>query len=44
VQLGVALLLAVIGVLRFGVGAEFLIIGVIGYVLPSIYLRNRRHG
>src|SRR5260370_10135463 len=42
VQLGVALLLAVIGVLRFGVGAEFLILAVIGYVLPSLYLRNRR--
>jgi tight adherence protein B len=41
-QGGAALLLAVIGLLRFGIGAEFLILGVLGYVLPSIYLRNRR--
>jgi tight adherence protein B len=42
VQLATALLLAVIGALRFGIGAEFLILAVIGYVLPSLYLRNRR--
>jgi tight adherence protein B len=42
IQAGVAVLLAVIGLLRFGIGAEFLILGVIGYVLPSLYLRNRR--
>ena len=42
IQGGVALLLAVIGLLRFGVGAEFLVLAVIGYVLPSLYLRNRR--
>ena len=41
-QLGVALLFAVIGLLRFGIGAEFLVLAVIGYVLPSFYLRNRR--
>ena len=42
VQAGVALLLAVIGLLRFGIGGEFLILAVVGYVLPSLYLRNRR--
>jgi tight adherence protein B len=42
IQAGVAVLLAVIGLLRFGIGAEFLILGVIGYVVPSLYLRNRR--
>jgi tight adherence protein B len=37
-----ALVFAVIGLLRFGIGAEFLVLAVIGYVLPSLYLRNRR--
>ena len=42
IQGGFSLLFGVIGLLRFGVGPEFLILAVIGYVLPSIYLRNRR--
>ena len=42
VQLGAALLFAVIGLLRFGIGAEFVILAVVGYVLPAFYLRNRR--
>src|SRR6266566_1076247 len=42
IQAGMALLLAVVGLLRFGVGPEFLVLGVLGYVLPSLYLRNRR--
>jgi len=42
IQGGFALLFGVIGLLRFGVGPEFLVLAVIGYVLPSIYLRNRR--
>ncbi len=42
IQAGVALVLAVVGLLRFGIGAEFLVLAVIGYVLPSLYLRNRR--
>lgn len=42
IQLGTALLLAVIGLLRFGIGAEFLVLAVIGYLLPAFYLRNRR--
>jgi tight adherence protein B len=42
VQLGAALLLGIIGLLRFGVGPEFLVLAVIGYLLPALYLRNRR--
>jgi tight adherence protein B len=41
-QLGAALLFAVVGLLRFGVGAEFIVLAVLGYILPSFYLRNRR--
>jgi tight adherence protein B len=33
---------AIIGLLRFGLGPEFVILGVIGFLLPWIYLRNRR--
>src|SRR5256884_6621810 len=42
VQLAFALLLAVLGLLRFGIGLEFLALALIGYVLPALYLRNRR--
>ena len=42
IQAGMAAIFAVIGLLRFGVGGEFLVLAVIGYVLPSLYLRNRR--
>ena len=42
VQLGAAVLLAIIGLLRFGVGPELLILAVLGYLAPSLYLRNRR--
>lgn len=42
IQLAGALLLAIIGLLRFGIGPEFLVLAVIGYLLPSFYLRNRR--
>jgi len=42
IQAALALVFAVVGLLRFGVGGEFVVLGVIGYVLPSIYLRNRR--
>jgi tight adherence protein B len=42
IQLAFAVLFGIIGLLRFGVGAEFLVLAVIGYVLPSLYLRNRR--
>jgi len=42
VQLGAALALAVVAYARFGVNLAVPIIAVIGYVLPSLYLRNRR--
>lgn len=42
IQVATALLLAIIGLLRFGVGPEFFILAVIGYLLPALYLRNRR--
>jgi len=42
IQLAIAVLFGIIGLLRFGIGAEFLVLAVIGYVLPSLYLRNRR--
>jgi len=42
IQSAFALIFAIIGLLRFGIGAEFLVLAVIGYVLPAVYLRNRR--
>ena len=42
IQMGAAVLLAIVGLLRFGVGLEFLVLAVIGYLLPAFYLRNRR--
>jgi tight adherence protein B len=42
IQLAIGLLLAVVGLLRFGIGIELLVLAVIGYVLPALYLRNRR--
>jgi len=42
IQVGFGLAFAIVGLLRFGISPEFLILGVLGYVLPSIYLRNRR--
>src|SRR6267143_7175629 len=41
-QGGVALAFALIGFLRFGFGMAIPVLGVIGYVLPALYLRNRR--
>lgn len=37
-----AVVLAVVGLLRFGVSFPVVVLAVIGYVLPAIYLRNRR--
>lgn len=37
-----AAVLAVLGLLRFGVGLPFVVMAVIGYVAPALYLRNRR--
>ena len=42
IQAGFALVAGVIGLLRFGIGAEFVILAAIGYLLPWVYLRNRR--
>ena len=42
VQLGAGLALAVVAYARFGVNLAVPVIAVIGYVLPSLYLRNRR--
>lgn len=42
IQGGTALLFGVIGLLRFSIGAEFLVLAAIGYLLPALYLRNRR--
>ena len=42
VQLGIALVFVVVGFLRFGVSIAVPVLGVIGYVLPALYLRNRR--
>jgi tight adherence protein B len=42
IQGGFALVFGVIGLLRFGINPEFLVLAVIGYLLPAFYLRNRR--
>ncbi len=42
IQVGAGLLFGIIALLRFGVGAEFVIAAAIGYLLPAFYLRNRR--
>jgi tight adherence protein B len=42
IQGGFAVLLAVIGLLRFGPQLPVLVMAVVGWVLPTIYLRNRR--
>jgi tight adherence protein B len=41
-QVAVALALVLIAFLRFGVSVAVPVLGVIGYVLPALYLRNRR--
>jgi tight adherence protein B len=42
VQLGVAVAFVLVAFLRFGVSIAVPVLGVIGYVLPALYLRNRR--
>ena len=44
VQVGSALLLALVGFIRFGVGAQFVVMAVIGYFIPRWYLGHRRKG
>ena len=41
-QLGLALALALVGFTRFGVSLAVPVLAVVGYVLPALYLRNRR--
>ena len=42
VQAASALLFAVIALLRFGISVPLLVLAVIGFAFPAIYLRNRR--
>jgi tight adherence protein B len=42
IQGALAVTLAVIGLLRFGLGVPAVALGVVGWVLPTLYLRNRR--
>jgi tight adherence protein B len=42
IQLATGLLLGVVGLLRFGIGPEVAILAVLGYLVPALYLRNRR--
>jgi len=42
VQAAVALVFVLLGFLRFGVNIAVPVLGVIGYVAPALYLRNRR--
>jgi tight adherence protein B len=41
-QVAVAIVMVLIGLLRFGVSIAVPVLGVVGYVLPALYLRNRR--
>jgi tight adherence protein B len=42
VQAGSALLFALIALLRFGISLPVLVLAIIGFALPALYLRNRR--
>ena len=42
IQLAGALLLGLLGLLRFGVSPEVAVLAALGYLLPALYLRNRR--
>ena len=42
IRVGCAALLALLGLLRFGVGLQFLILAVLGYFAPGFYLRYRQ--
>lgn len=41
-QAASAAVLAVLGLLRFGIGLPFVVLAVVGYVAPALYLHNRR--
>jgi tight adherence protein B len=42
IQVATGLLLGVVGLLRFGIGPEVAVLAVLGYLVPALYLRNRR--
>src|SRR5437868_5062931 len=42
IQAGFAVVFAIVGLLRFGLGIEFVVLAAIGYLLLARYLRNRR--
>jgi tight adherence protein B len=42
VQAASALLFALIAILRFGISVPLLVLAVLGFALPAVYLRNRR--
>ncbi|TMD03427.1 MAG: secretion system protein, partial [Chloroflexi bacterium] len=42
IRLGSALLLALVGVIRFGIGWQMLVTGAFGWFIPRFYLRFRR--
>ncbi len=41
-QVGAAIVLALIGLFRFGISVPVVVLAILGYVLPALYLRNRR--
>jgi tight adherence protein B len=42
VQAGLAVIFALIGLLRFGISLPVVVVAIIGFALPALYLRNRR--
>ena len=41
-QLGVGVIFGVVALLRFGISLPLLVLAIVGYTLPALYLRNRR--
>ncbi|GAC1473082.1 MAG: hypothetical protein PVSMB3_07410 [Candidatus Dormibacteraceae bacterium] len=41
-QVGVGVIFGVVALLRFGVSLPMLVLAIVGYTLPALYLRNRR--
>src|SRR6202022_5157219 len=42
VQVGVAVIFAVLALLRFGISVPLLVLAIFGFALPALYLRNLR--
>src|SRR3982074_3240529 len=42
VQAGVAVIFAALALLRFGISIPMLVLAIVGWALPALYLRNRR--